>query len=119
MSGFPDVEAVLVAALESFGTVDTVTPSDLQEQLPFIRVVRSGGPDDHVSDYPVVDLDVFGATRAQAWDLAAEIRDHLRFAHAIREFDRVGTEVGPRELPWGDPGIRRIGATYRIVTRRT
>lgn len=117
---FLDVEVALVVELDQFasGRTGTETPANLQAALPFIRVTRRGGPDDHVSDYPRVDVDVFAATRAAGVALSSTIRDHLRFGFSITGVDRVVTESSAQELPWEDPGVRRWTSTFQVVTRR-
>lgn len=120
---FPDAQAVLVDLLEQFtgpGRTDTETPDNLLEVLPFIRVLRSGGLSDRVSDHARVEVDVFATTYAQAEETAEAVRQYLigtplRSGPAV--IDRVQCDQGPVEKPWA-PGIRRFGATYSIVSRR-
>lgn len=125
MAPFPDVERALLdliaPLLGSAEQTGTETPADLQQRLPFGRVTRVGGPDDGISDRAVVDVDVFAATRSQAYDIAESVRQLLLAApHAVAGvvLDSVGTIVGPRELPWADENVRRWSATYRAVARR-
>lgn len=118
MTGYPDVETLLIDDLDAYGTTGTVTPPDLQAHLPFIRVRRAGGSDNGRSDAPRVDVEVFAATRAIGFGVAETIRDHLIHDFAVPSIDRVTTETGPQELPWEDPDIRRWLVTYRVVTRR-
>jgi hypothetical protein len=129
LAPFSDVEHMLMDALADLVTdpadVGTVIPADLQNRLAagrkVIRVRRIGGSDDRISDYPRVDVETFGATRADAWPLAESIRQRLisgpqRTAHGL--IDRATTEVGPQEIPYDDPDVRRVLATYRLSTRR-
>ena len=120
---FPDAVRVLVddlTALAGDGHTGAQTPADLAGTLPFIRVTRFGGGADHVSDYPMVDVDVFAATYAAAQQLAEQVRARIVGPPpAAALLDRVVCEQGPHELPWGDDStVRRFGATYRVTTRR-
>lgn len=124
LASFPDGEAAIldtVAAEPGVADSGTETPPDLQDRLPFVRVARVGGPDNVIDDYPLVDVDVFAATRAVAAPLAERLRQRL-LAGPHRTpagvIDRVRTTSGPVQLPWADPGIRRFGATYRAAMRR-
>lgn len=123
---FPDVEDALVVLLEPLAGgpahTGTETPTNLQDVLPFIRAVRRpGGFSDHVNDFATVDLDVFHSTyRTGAKPLAERVRQFLTSQkHSIGGvvIDRIECPSGPGELPWA-PGIRRMGATYTVVSRR-
>lgn len=118
MPGWPDVEAVLVTALAQFGDTGTETPTDLQGNLPFIRVIRRGGPNDRISDQASVDIDVFAATRASGVPLCEVIRQYLLTSYEMPEIDRVSTSSGPQELPWDDPNVRRWVSSYQVISRR-
>ncbi len=120
---FPDVQRLLVFELEALagaGHTAIQTPPDLTDVLPFVRVLRIGGPSDRLHDFPTIDVDVFAATYTAAELLAEQIRQWLVGPPPpVRELDRVDVDVAPRELPWGDGStVRRFGATYRAVTRR-
>lgn len=129
---FPDVSkalsyllAPLVGGITHAGTE---TPANLQQVLDFIRVGRVTGPDDGVTDFPVVDVDYFAATRDLAVAGADRVRDFLTLDspyHVVQYpggravLDRVATAVGPRQLPWLATGVVRITGTYRVETRRS
>lgn len=120
---FPDVQRVLIAGLETLvgvGHVGVETPDDLDVRLPFVRVMRIGGPRDRLNDHATVDVDVFAASYTAAETLAETISEWLCGPPpGARELDRVDCDVAPRELPWSDgETLRRWGATYRAVTRR-
>lgn len=119
---YSDTEAMLVNVLADFGTTGTVTPDDLQDQLPFVKPARIGGADDGVTDVARVDVDVLAGTRAQAWDIARRLQQRLISAPirvpGIGVIDRARTEVGPHEAPYEDETIRRVLATYRVSARR-
>jgi hypothetical protein len=120
-----DLLADLVSDPDDIGTV---IPADLQERVfadPPRRVIRVrciGGSDSRFFDNPRVDVEVFAATRATAMPLAETIRQRLiskprRTAFGV--IDRAETEVRPQEIPYEDPDIRRILATYRLSLRRS
>ncbi|TDC02281.1 hypothetical protein E1091_01140 [Micromonospora fluostatini] len=120
---FPDVQRALVTILEPLagaGRAGVETPTDLQAKLPFIRVLRIGGGSDRLSDFAVVDVDVFAASYGAAELLAERVRQlltgpPLRAGAAV--LDRITCDSGPVELPWA-PGVRRFGATYQVTARR-
>lgn len=123
---FPDVQAVLIADLVKLvdGRDDHtgyVTPPDLADLLPFIRVRRIAGAHDGFDDRADVDVDIFSASYREAMDLARRVDGYLtqNTAPPIPMFDRIWNVDGPHELPWDDEGtIRRIGLQYSITTRR-
>lgn len=125
---FPDIEVVLMDGLEAefaaLGPGDTgrVTPANINTRgREFVRVARIGGRDDRVTDYPVVDIDVFAPTRQRARDLAEGVRSWL-LRYPVRvgtvTLDRVVTETAPFQAPWEGDNVSRYLATYRISTRR-
>lgn len=130
MADYPDIETALLDVLErdvpaleptTARHVDTEAPPDLQDVLPFVRVTLVTGRDDGVTDYSVVDLDVFANSRATAYALAMDLRSRLTAGpHRVGQvvLDRIRTEEKPRRLPWDDENIWRLGATYRISARR-
>ncbi|MFI6510135.1 hypothetical protein ACIBCT_21225 [Streptosporangium sp. NPDC050855] len=118
-----DIEAVLIAWLEASVDVSasTETPSDLDSQLPWVQVVRTGGGyDGFRRDQPTVDVAVFAASGPAAFALASQIqyRLHEEFAsHAPvgAVISRVETSTGPHRVPYDNPGMRRYEASYRFV----
>jgi hypothetical protein len=137
---FPNVEVLLCQALAGFGSTVTETPSDLQAALAggfVIRVARIGGPDDRISDLARVDVEVFALQAAGSYlavgDCAEDIRQFLTdrpIRVAVPDdplvpdvtttyvIDRVTTTTGPRDIPWADPNVRRLTATYLVRVRR-
>ncbi|MFG1872151.1 hypothetical protein [Micromonospora arborensis] len=121
---FPDVQAALVVLLEGLagGPAHTgiETPEDLLAATPFIRVRRIGGTSDHLHDWATVEVDVFHTTYRGGEERAERVRELLtgtKLRVGPMVLDNVICQVSPTELPWG-PGIRRFGATYRVVSRR-
>jgi hypothetical protein len=93
---------------------------DLASKLPFIRIGRVGGAPargaEH-TDRPVIDVDVFASTRAEAKLMSNEILQFLLSSpHPI---DNCNVLIGPQKLPWveGIP-IRRMFASYHLDLRR-
>lgn len=129
LAPFIDVEYALMDLFADLVTdpadVVTVLPNDLQARLAdgrkLIRVRVIGGGDDRISDHPRIDVETFASTRAVARPLAETIRQRLisgghRTVHGV--IDHATTEVGPQEIPYDDPDVRRWSATYRLSTRR-
>lgn len=120
---FPDVEAMLLAWLETVASADRVnteTPDDFTGLLPFVRAYRFGGSTGRFNDFSDVQVDVFSPLRSEGFALARAIRDSLIGPPPpVAGFDRVECGAAPAELPWADDKqVRRWGATYRIVCRR-
>ncbi|MEU6033973.1 hypothetical protein ABZ801_01045 [Actinomadura sp. NPDC047616] len=122
MDAFPDVESLLVHLLSPLATTVSVTPPDLQDRMPIIRVRRIGGADDGITDTSRVDVDVHASSRTEAHTLAEQVRQFLldgpHTAHG-GVIDRIVTEVAPHSLTHPDPGTRVVTATYRATTRRS
>jgi hypothetical protein len=120
MTTYPDVEKSLAAWAKTVpGVVGSGTVFK-GAQLPFVRIGKLGGPRGDVTDNPQVDIDVFAATRDQAFAIADEISERLkprtRAGDAI--IDTVRTPVSPRQLPWSNDDIKRVSATYALGLRR-
>lgn len=122
VSWLPDQVEVPVAA-ESWA--DYTTPDMPSSQLPLIIVDRVSGADlDYRMDRPIVDIDVFAATRGEAVDIAEQVRYALRvelpgtvFNGVV--FTRTRTIVAPRSLAHGNPNVRRFTAEYELVLHLT
>jgi hypothetical protein len=118
-----DIEAVLIAWLED--TIEDVrastkTPHDLDDQLPWLQVVRIGGPyDGYRRDQPTLDIAAYG-TGTAASDLALHVQELLH--EQLRGsttggavISRVETRVGPHWVPYDNPNLQRYEATYALV----
>ncbi len=127
---FRDEEAAVLDQIEAYyktekpRTIHTgdQTPGDddLEDVLPFVRVGRTGGApirgSEH-TDRPVIDVDVFAKTRAEAKMIAREIEQLLMASrHPI---DDCNVLMSPQRVPWveGVP-IRRFYASYQLSLRR-
>ena len=122
-SPFPDIEAALVDLFADLAGTGTVTPANLQDAMPFIRIQRFGGEDDGFTDASLVAIDAFSAVRADAYALAESIRQRLlanlpNIVDGIT-IDNATTATGPNEVQWSDDQtVRRFAASYRVTARR-
>lgn len=121
---FADIDVLLVLLLQDLAGgedhCDTETPDDLLERLPFLRCRKVDGDRDRLFDRPIVEIDVFGLTRAVAQPLSEVVFEFLlRVPSPSQAIDRTYCNPSPRELPWGDGRIRRWSATYAFDLRRT
>lgn len=118
---FPDIEAALISLLGDLATCGTVTPANLDTSLPFIRIMRYGGADDLISDSSRVDIDAFESTRELSYQLGEAVRQRiLSFPFSLTGcvIDKVTSNTGPMEIPWGDANVRRRNASYTVICRR-
>jgi len=95
--------------------------------LPYIRVRRTGGSDDEVTDTAVVDVSVFDSDAANAMTVAEQCRQRLTcgpfagsdFRTAHGRIDRVLTEVAPQLVTPPDLMVLQcVPASYRVTMRR-
>ncbi|MEU0078566.1 hypothetical protein ABZY58_11770 [Micromonospora tulbaghiae] len=122
---FPDVEEILAVLLEPLVGGSEYTgpevPANLQQLGKFIRVKRGGGYSDQLNDYATVDIDCFHTTyRTGVKPLAEAVRQFLingSHRHGRAVIDRIRCTSAPTEQAWA-PGIRRMYATYEVVSRR-
>ena len=107
ITGIPDLKVV------------TSLPSPMP--LRVVRLARVAGPRERLNDFPVVDIESFSPTYAEASRLAERI-DTLLMGYPLRAgdvvLDTVYATVAPVELPWEDANVRRFLATYRFSVRR-
>lgn len=119
---FPDVEVALLDGLADLAGTGTVTPPTLDTALPFVRVQRAGGSDDHFYDQATVHVDAFATTRTDARVLAETIRQRLLTWPVVLGgvvFDRATTLTAPAEVPWSTvQKLHRYTASYRLTVRR-
>ena len=123
LSPFPDAEAVVIELVESVspGSVFTELPESFV--APAIRVQRTGGSDNGVTDYPFVEITSFGASRAKAWEMDALVRQLVLASggsvHAGVLVDSARTMTPPQQLPDPRFDVRVVTSSYRIGFRRT
>jgi hypothetical protein len=127
---FGGVNALLIGwATGRFGyRCATKTPADLQDVVPFARIVEFGGPDDDDDPtviVPSVSVDWFGADWASAETLALAGHRAIRRELPGRAFgpDAVVTAVRtislPSFVPWDDTDVVRFTASYRLFLKTT
>jgi hypothetical protein len=125
---FPDAAKTVAKILEPFvpatsagARIGTRTPDNLTGRMPFIRVVRDGGPSDLVNDYAYLYVDVFSDNLNAAETLSEKIREKLTLERLRlgRVFlDSAVCTNAPTELPPWAPGIHRFESRYTVVFRR-
>jgi len=101
--------------------VGTVTPGDLQDRFPFLRVSVGIGTRTVRSQLATLDFDLFDSDRDRAYHLSEEIQDGLlvpllRLAGA--RIDSVVVEEDIRRLPWDGDDTVRFGFTNTLSLRR-
>lgn len=122
LASFPLAARIVAALVDDLGTTGGETSTDLQSELPFIRVRRIGGADDRITDVARVDVRVYAEDLSDSETLSETIRQRLisgpaATAHGV--MDRAFTEVGPQEVPGPDPDhYRVVSTTYRVSVRR-
>lgn len=129
---FLSIEQLLVAWLpQHVGDVHVMTelPHDFQHVdgptglLPVVVVDRISGAELDTSpiiDRPVVDVDCYASTRAEAQQLAELVRFALRWVLPSKRvggvvFTRTRTVVAPRLLPHANHAVRRYSANYELL----
>lgn len=106
---------------EDFRVGQKFPNSELYEVLPFVRVRDIGGNDDGLTDTPLIDIDVFHRTYAEARNMAMEIQARLlRYPHRVGAtvIDEVRTAMRPHDVPWDDERISRFYSSYLASARR-
>ncbi|MET7975720.1 hypothetical protein ABZW44_22295 [Streptomyces mirabilis] len=95
--------------------------NNLLAELPTIKVeqIPGGGDDGLRLSRPIVDINVYAATRADAISLARDVHDwvtsELRGSTSSTVvIGRTGCLSLPASRPYENIGLRRVGATYEI-----
>lgn len=94
--------------------------NNLAQELPTIQIEAVGGDDDGVRlDRPLVDVNVYAPTRAQALALAMEVHEWIlrELRGSVSEtavIGRTGTISRPAVRPYENTALRRVGGTYEI-----
>lgn len=122
--GETDVEVELIGwTQQRLGTgvvVRDELDNRLLEELPTVQIEVAGGDDDGIRlDRPLVDVNVYAATRDEAFDLARAVRQAYltelagsQTANAV--FGRITTISRPAARPYENTALRRVGATYQM-----
>lgn len=91
----------------------------------YIRLGLIDSTSDRIGGQFVFDLEVWGDDYADAESRANRVDALiLGYPHVVEVddykwvFDTVSQNTGPRELPWEDDEVTRLGATYVITARR-
>lgn len=128
---FPDVHDVLITYLEgelAGPLVDTEKP----EQIPAdgaVRVLRVGGRDDTITDYPRVEIACYAHTFDEARHLGERCRQYLLVLGGQGVYgvpghdrpvlvDRCRTDTPPEPVPYDNPDVDRHVGYYRLELRR-
>lgn len=131
LPAYPDPERAvgdLLAALVAGGAVGSETPKGLQSLVPYIRITRTGGSDNLVTDTATISVDVFAADLDDAKDIAGQALQILTTPVSLGgvpkqtdhgTIDTAVTDVGPQTLPPADSdNLRLVVASYRVSMRR-
>jgi hypothetical protein len=125
LAPFADAEAIVMTLLSPLGATVSTTPAQITS--PIIRVERVGGSDDLFTDYPRVDVSVLypiaqDGDTAAAWTLAEQCRQAMLAARNTTVdgalIDNCENATPPQLLPWDNPQLRLISATYQLALRR-
>lgn len=124
LADWPDAERAMCDFLAPLGTCGPETPKTLQSQIPYLRVTRTGGTSDRVTDRASVSVDVFAADRDTAKAIAGQVRrmllTELPAATAHGVIDWATVNAGPAVLPATDSDNLRLAvASYQLSTRIT
>lgn len=127
LPAFADAEQVMLVLLEQTSAT-TVTATGNPIVPPVIRVQRTGGSDDGLTDFAQLEVVCFGENRSASWVLAEECR---QFVLAARHTDVVlpggahrvviddsATTTPAQQIPWPDQLQRPVVATYELAMRR-
>lgn len=120
LAPFPDAEAVVIDILEPVAPGYTELPDGFLPDA--IRVTRTGGSDDGITDYALVEVTSFGSSRARAWQMDGEVRQRVLAAGgtAINGVlvDQSRTATPSQQLPDPRDDVRVVTSSYRLAFRR-
>lgn len=125
MDPWPLVEPLVIAWLNARlepTRAATDVPGNVETRTEgFIRVTRTPGSDDGVTDFPGVDIEAFHPQRLEAARLAERARAEVHALAASEEatalVDDAETTSGPAWVYYG-PNVHRYVATYSLALRR-
>lgn len=130
LTAFADPAAAVADLLAPFaaGGAGPRTYATLQAgPLPYIRVRRTGGSDDEITDTAVIDVSVFASDAATAVTVAEQCRQRLISASlagagldtAHGTIDQARTDIAPQLVTPPDLQVLQCApASYRITMRR-
>lgn len=122
LEAFPDVEKVVTDLLNPLcpGAVYTEFPADFA--APALRVQRTGGSDNGVTDKPFVEVMSVGRTRAEAWELDGAVRQLILACGGTVVsgvlVDSARTMTPPQQMPDPRTNVRVVTSSYRMGFRR-
>jgi hypothetical protein len=122
---FVNIEAALFEYLDDLGYCVTSTPSDLQAQLPVLRIARAGGGSTKTQDSPRVSIQGYTAADylfpQSSLVLLEEVRERVLKLPAVTSVGRIDSgdvESGPVAIPWPDAAVDAAQIIVRFSTRR-
>jgi hypothetical protein len=125
LTDYRDIEMDLVEwAIAEAGYTDggSITPGKFDGHIPYIRVVKIGGSDNGVTDFPTLDIDSFDVDRNDVRTRLEHVRTLLaprtRLGGSGAIIDSVRMNTSPRWLPWANDSISRFGMTVSLGLRR-
>lgn len=124
-----DILSVMVDANDVPILGVTRLPPDWEPPLYWVQRIGGGADEWDLTDYALMRVSYYGATRDAAWDLS-RAGESLILGHHKREIDRPGTkshqmlvdhatlDVGGSMDPDLDPDDRRVTVNYIVGMRR-
>ena len=120
LSPFPDAEAVVIDIISPVAPGYTELPDGFIPDA--IRVTRTGGADDGITDSALVEVTSFGSSRARAWQMDGEVRQHILAAGGSAFngvlVDQSRTAIPSQQLPDPRDDVRVVTSSYRLAFRR-
>jgi hypothetical protein len=120
LAAWPDAEVVMLELLEPLAPTVTATPDQIE--TPLIRVVRTGGSDDGITDSPVVEVTCIGATRTESWALSEQCRQVILASPNTvvggALIDAAATFTPPQQIPDPDLDKRSVTTNFVLAWRR-
>ncbi|MDX5563767.1 hypothetical protein PYK79_10930 [Streptomyces sp. ID05-04B] len=124
MTALVDIEAELIPRAQQRwpdAVVRDELDNNLLNELPTIQFeqIPAGGDDGLRLARMIVDVNVYAATRADAFALAREVHDWITgtlrgSASASLAIGRTGCLSLPAVRPYENTSLRRVGGTYEI-----
>ncbi|GAY12037.1 hypothetical protein [Pseudonocardia sp. N23] len=121
LAAWPDAEVVVLDLLDpAVAPACTATPETIE--TPLIRVVRTGGSDDGITDSPVMEVTCIGADRTQSWQLSEQCRQVILASPntvvAGVLIDDAATFTPPLQIPDPDLDKRSVTTNFVLAWRR-
>lgn len=134
LDAFPDAEVVAKTVLDGKVLVNgtavrvvTETPPEFVPPLIEVQRLPGVGASDGLTDYSLIQLSVFGASRQIAWAIARTAEQIVLAAGRTtvvlpdgseQLIDSVRAQNPPDQRAYEDPNKRRVVAGYRFAMRR-